>query len=917
MKLLQVHTFYNPYLNYLYNSNSGLAEKSYHEQNEKLIYDGFSGSHMIAPHLRSIGYDSELVIANAMPAQMKWMMENGIRLQNKDNAIYEIVFRQIEKLRPDVLYLSDPITFDSRFVKILPYKPKLVLGWRAASIPANTDFSEFDLMLSNHRESIEEAIKRGVKATERFSPGMPTFITEATKSTPKEFDIVFSGQVSDEHKKRKALLETIVKLCQINPQIKLGLFIPEMDKPVPEPFRKYNLGARWGMEMYKALASGKIVFNAHIDLVSNEAANMRMFETTSVGSLLLTERYDNINTFFEPDKEIGVYGSEQEMIEKIAFYLENQDVLEDVAKAGQKRCMRDHSMINRISIYDAIIRKYINKSPKAEIFTSPKKEIKKYTLQGTLQEVINNLSQNLQSYPRREAGKLLVDGKEIYYADLHSFYHQIVQIFGQNLYTFESSAPNPKILDCGAHIGIASLFFGTKYPGAEIITFEADSEIAAMAEKNLQSYNIPNFEVIAKAVWKDNKGVSFEASNDDSGFIDVNNTLQNKVPSIRLRDYLENDKIELLKIDIEGAEYEVLKDCRGVLRNVEKIVAEVHRFRTDDGRFGELLALLEEEGFFYTLGDFHPAEWLGTEHQPPFTSVKTDKFIITVYAWKNKKFTPVKKDTIQDIGKRVIITKNLPDSLVLVDNLRMLNLGYNKPQNQDWKVFDILAGGKPRFLEVLNRGIPAEDDDFNVIYQSHLIEHFPRHKAGFLISECYRILRTGGVMRMVVPDLERIAEEYLTNLRFASQGDPVAKARYDWIMLELFDQTVRNVGGGEMLQYWTQNPIPAREYIIERIGSEVEPFLEMLKQNPQIAQNVNKNVTDTKLIGEFRLSGEVHYWMYDRHSLSELLKKAGFKKIYQTDASHSGIPNWKNYKFDVDQYGKEKKPDSLYIEAWK
>ncbi|GJQ62976.1 MAG: hypothetical protein SCALA702_20290 [Melioribacteraceae bacterium] len=917
MKLLQVHTFYHPYLNFLYESNSGLSEQSYEEQNEKLIYDGFSGSHMIAPHLKSIGYDAWLVIANALPAQMRWMKENGIPLQNKDNAVYEIVFRQIEKFKPDVLYLSDPITFDSRFVKILPYKPKLVLGWRAASIPPQSDFTEFDLMLSNHRESIEEAVKRGVKATERFSPGMPSFIMETTKATPKNFDIVFSGQVSEEHKKRRALLETIVKLCEINPQIKLGLFIPEMHGPIPESLRKYNFGARWGMDMYKALASGKIVFNAHIDLVSNEAANMRMFETTAVGSLLLTERYDNINTFFEPDKEIGVYGDEKEMIEKIAYYLENQEILQTIAENGQKRCMRDHSMVNRISIYEAIIRKYLNKPAKSEVFASPKPTNEEFTLKGTLQEIINKLSTDLQKYPRREAGKLLIDGKKIHYADLHSFYHQIVQIFGQNLYTFESTTQNPRILDCGAHIGIASLFFGTKYPNAKITAFEADPEIANMAANNLNSFNIPDYEVIPKAVWKDNKGVSFEASNDDSGFVDVNNISANKVPSVRLRDYLEQEKVELLKIDIEGAEYEVLKDCRGVLRNVNRIVAEIHRFRAADGKFGELLSLFEEEGFFYTLGDFHPAEWLGSEQKSPFTSVNTDKFIITIYAWKNPDFKPIeKKESIVEVKKDIKQT-GFPENLKHISELRMLNLGYNKPQNQDWKVFDILAGGKPRFLEVINRGIPTEDDSFNVIYQSHLIEHFPRHNVGFFLDECHRILRPGGVLRLVVPDLERIAEEYLKNLRLAAEGDPIAKERYDWIMLEMFDQTVRNFGGGEMLQFWAQDPIPARDYIIERIGSEVEPFLNMIKQNPQIAKNVNKDVSDPKEIGEFRLSGEVHYWMYDRHSLTELLKTAGFENIYLTDAAHSGIPNWKEYKFDVDQHGVEKKPDSLYIEAWK
>lgn len=761
MKLLQVHTFYQPYLNYFYNSFPDIINKSYREQNEKLIYDGFSASHMIAPHLSPVGYDSSLVIANALPAQLKWMEENGLKLQNRENALYEIVFRQIEVLKPDIIYFTDPINFDSRFINILPYKPKLILGWRAASIPEHSDFSQFDIILSNHRESLQEATKRGAKSTERFSPGMPSFISDAVKDTPKEFDIVFTGQVSDEHKKRKALLETIVKFVGINPGLKLGLFIPEMDKPVPEIFRPYNLGARWGMEMYRSLASGKIVFNAHIDLVSNEAANMRLFEATAAGSLLLTERYDNLSKFFEPDKEVAVYGNETEMIEKFGYYLENEDKLYETANAGQKRCLTEHSMEKRTVVFDSIIKNYL--SPGKPV---TKKEPAGYTLQGTIKEVLGALSGNIEKYQRRVPGKILIDGKEVRYADLHSYYFQMFHIFAQNLYMFNSEIPDPRIFDCGAHIGIASLYFSTKYPRARITAFEADKDISEMAEHNLKAYGVKNAEVINAAVWKNNDGVSFDLSGDDSGFINETGEKSVKVPSIRLREYIVKEKPDMLKIDIEGAEYEVLKDCRGVLSGVSFIITEVHRFNTDKEKLGELLSLFEDEGFLYTIADFNAAVWLDPDIIPPFPGVPNDKFLFTIYAWKKEK-----KGNNNQSGN-----ENIGNNFIKTTGLTMLNLG-DSPEHHSWQKIEKLPDNDYK--------LPYKTDSVDFVYQSGLLENLPEDSVSGFIKECYRVLKPGGTIRVVVPDTETVVKEYLNNLQLSKEGFKEYEDKYNLSLSKL------------------------------------------------------------------------------------------------------------------------------------
>ena len=88
----------------------------------------------------------------------------------------------------------------------------------------------------------------------------------------------------------------------------------------------------------------------------------------------------------------------------------------------------------------------------------------------------------------------------------------------------------------------------------------------------------------------------------------------------------------------------------------------------------------------------------------------------------------------------------------------------------------------------LRKGIPVADDTCDVVYHSHVLEHFSRPDAERLISECHRVLKQHGIIRVVVPDLEDIVEQYVKWKGMAVQGLPLAEVNYDWIMLEMLDQ---------------------------------------------------------------------------------------------------------------------------------
>ena len=254
-------------------------------------------------------------------------------------------------------------------------------------------------------------------------------------------------------------------------------------------------------------------------------------------------------------------------------------------------------------------------------------------LTSALLEILPQLAPTVAQWPRRQPGLLMVDGKKLRYSDMHSFFHQTRQIFGDNLYDFKTDSASPVILDCGAHIGMASLYFKERYPNARITAFEADPQIADMCRANFKTFGAEDADVQDAANWIHDEGVSFNTSNDDAGHVE-DGADNAAVSSVRLKTLLEKEQVDLLKLDVEGAEFAIFDDCGDALRNAERIVAEVHAMDDTQANIGGLLSHLEKTGFRYALGNFHPATWLTPTAKPPFSFCPTEKFIVSVFAWQ-------------------------------------------------------------------------------------------------------------------------------------------------------------------------------------------------------------------------------------------------------------------------------------------
>jgi len=239
----------------------------------------------------------------------------------------------------------------------------------------------------------------------------------------------------------------------------------------------------------------------------------------------------------------------------------------------------------------------------------------------------------------------------------------------------------------------------------------------------------------------------------------------------------------------------------------------------------------------------------------------------------------------------------------------------------------------------LGSTLPFPEASFDVVYHSNVLEHIRPEQARSFVGECHRVLKRGGIVRVAVPDLEQICQLYLQKLARAIAKEENGAAEYDWIMMELLDQCVREQSGGEMLKYLRQHPLVAENFVIERIGNEGRQILSQIRSDASVSYAQRNSISwRTRLravrawlverllgnealkaigIGRFRLAGEVHHWMYDRFSLSRLLMSVGFVSPEVVLPGVSRIPNWEQYGLEVGPDGAIHKPDSLVMESTK
>lgn len=169
-------------------------------------------------------------------------------------------------------------------------------------------------------------------------------------------------------------------------------------------------------------------------------------------------------------------------------------------------------------------------------------------------------------------------------------------IFKSEIFKFSADSAKPIIIDGGANIGLASIYLKRLYPNSEILAIEADPKIYKILTENFSSLGYKDIKAVNKALWKEAGTLSFSSDGADGGHLDKAGGVQ--VETFTLSSII-NRPIDLLKLDIEGAELEVIKEAESSLHHVKNAFIEYHSFQGQPQRLNELLDILTRAGFKY------------------------------------------------------------------------------------------------------------------------------------------------------------------------------------------------------------------------------------------------------------------------------------------------------------------------------
>jgi FkbM family methyltransferase len=242
----------------------------------------------------------------------------------------------------------------------------------------------------------------------------------------------------------------------------------------------------------------------------------------------------------------------------------------------------------------------ISGSPIRHAFDSLLERLRSVTSPAYLRE--RRELRRLLRLPRRQPGETCLLGRPIRFVDGASFVSAYTQIFERRVYDFRKPDGSPFIIDGGANIGLATLFWKRRFPGARVLAFEPDPAAFDALVRNRDRWRLSDVECVRAALWSSEGEMAFAPDGADAGRVvgTVRNGPSTAARAVRLRDWLERD-VDLLKLDVEGSEQEILRDCADGLGAVKRVFVEWHSYRMDGQALDEILAILRRAGFRYHL----------------------------------------------------------------------------------------------------------------------------------------------------------------------------------------------------------------------------------------------------------------------------------------------------------------------------
>ena len=376
MRILIINCDYQRFLLQQYSEQSELASSSYSDQLAARNASLFGVADFYSCGFRAHGHEAHEVHVNNAWMQAAWAREHGLsaasppapgssssrrisigglatrilprplhrylrrRLRGQQSTI---LAAQIEHYRPDVILNQEMGYVRSAFLRRVKSPRTMIAGQIATALPIGETFDVYDIVVSSLPNQVEWFRGRGVRVELHRLAFEPSVLTRVGP-VPAERDVPvsFVGSLSIEHDSRIELLEFIAR------RIELRIWAPDIRHlPKTSPLHRCYQGEAWGRKMYQVLLRSRVTINHHGDLSEGNANNMRLYEATGCGALMLTEAARNLHEIFDAGRETMTYMSISECAAHIEHLLEHDDERARVAAAGQKRTLSEHTYLRR------------------------------------------------------------------------------------------------------------------------------------------------------------------------------------------------------------------------------------------------------------------------------------------------------------------------------------------------------------------------------------------------------------------------------------------------------------------------------------------------------------------------------------------------------------------------------------------
>ncbi len=350
MKIQFLTSYYPPFLDNFFASNSDLLEKPYDVILDKLLGEHFADTGALEFHTKKAGHNTFLIISNSVVLQKKWAKENNVSY-TEENWMTDIAFAQIKQFKPDVFYLEYVYEFFGDFLREIKPFCKYIASWISSPLNDKVSLNGVDLIFSSTPDFINSFREKGFKA-EYMHPAFDVRILAKLKDSKKDIPFSFVGGWSAAHVNRMEALKVLSKRTPIQiwgynyiksfPKKNLAYFKHQLFPENKEVLRAFR-GEIWGLKMYDVLHRSVCTFNIHESLLKGYVGNMRMFEATGVGAMILNDEGKNLQELFTAGKEIETYKTIDEAVEKVNFYLENPKKAIEIGKNAQARTVKDYN----------------------------------------------------------------------------------------------------------------------------------------------------------------------------------------------------------------------------------------------------------------------------------------------------------------------------------------------------------------------------------------------------------------------------------------------------------------------------------------------------------------------------------------------------------------------------------------------